>query len=90
MNQYNIRPALPADTNAIFSLIQELAVYEKLMHQVTGTPDNLSEHLFGEAPYAEALKRYFPMQADAIDQYLHIVRAVSKSPARALATMSLI
>lgn len=55
MNQYNIRPALQADTNAIFSLIQELAVYEKLMHQVTGTPDNLSEHLFGDVPYAEAL-----------------------------------
>ncbi len=51
MNPYNIRQAIPADTNAIFSLIQELALYEKLMHQVTGTP----EDLFGNAPCAEAL-----------------------------------
>lgn len=55
MTQYNIRPALPADTNAIFHLIQELAVYENLMHQVTGTPDDLGEHLFGDVPYAEAM-----------------------------------
>jgi GNAT superfamily N-acetyltransferase len=55
MTPYSIRPALPADTKAIFSLIQELAVYENLMHQVTGTPEDLGEHLFGDAPYAEAL-----------------------------------
>ncbi len=50
-----IRPANPTDTNAIFSLIQELAEYEKLSHQVTGTPETLSEHLFGNPTYAEAL-----------------------------------
>jgi GNAT superfamily N-acetyltransferase len=55
MTQHNIRPAIPADTKAIFHLIQELAVYENLMHQVTGTPEDLGEHLFGDAPYAEAL-----------------------------------
>jgi GNAT superfamily N-acetyltransferase len=55
MNPYNIRPAVVSDTNAIFDLIQELATYEKLMHQVTGTPEDLAKHLFGSAPYAEAL-----------------------------------
>lgn len=35
----------------------------------------------GEAAYAEALKSYFPKQADAIDRYLALVRTVSKSSA---------
>jgi GNAT superfamily N-acetyltransferase len=55
MNQYIIRQALAADTNAIFDLIQELAAYENLTHQVTGTPKDLAEHLFGQTPYAESL-----------------------------------
>ncbi|WP_159784828.1 GNAT family N-acetyltransferase [Sodalinema gerasimenkoae] len=50
----SIRPATPEDTEAIFSLIQELAAFEKLEQQVTGTPDQLREHLFGDnPPYAE-------------------------------------
>jgi GNAT superfamily N-acetyltransferase len=55
MNEFTIRPAQQADAKAIFALIQELAAYEKLTHQVTGTPEALSEHLFGSPAYAEAL-----------------------------------
>jgi GNAT superfamily N-acetyltransferase len=55
MNDYKIRPAQKADAIAIFSLIQELAVYEKLTHQVTGTPEALADHLFGTPAYAEAI-----------------------------------
>ena len=50
-----IRPATPADVPAIHALIRALARYEKLEHQVTGTADELREHLFGVRPYAEAL-----------------------------------
>jgi GNAT superfamily N-acetyltransferase len=55
MNDYTIRPAQTTDTDAIFALIQELAHYEKLAHQVTGTPQALAEHLFGTPTYAEAI-----------------------------------
>ncbi len=50
-----IRPAVPADAEGIFSLIQELALYEKLTHQMTGTAADLAQHLFGSLVYAEAL-----------------------------------
>jgi GNAT superfamily N-acetyltransferase len=50
-----IRPARPEDVPALHALIHELARYERLEHQVTGTPDDLREHLFGARPYAEAL-----------------------------------
>lgn len=53
--QVNVRPAQPEDVPALFSLIQALAKYEKLSHQVTGNEDLLREHLFGDRPYAEAL-----------------------------------
>jgi GNAT superfamily N-acetyltransferase len=55
MNDYNIRQAQRADAITLFSLIQGLAHYEKLTHQVTGTPDTLADHLFGTPAYAEAI-----------------------------------
>jgi GNAT superfamily N-acetyltransferase len=36
-------------------LIQALADYEQLSHQVTGTTAQLGEHLFGPRPYIEAV-----------------------------------
>jgi len=50
-----IRPARPEDVELIFSLIVELATYERAPEQVTGTPALLSEALFGAGPSAEAL-----------------------------------
>jgi GNAT superfamily N-acetyltransferase len=50
-----IRPSTPADVPTIFSLIQALADYEKLSYTVTGTPEALTEHLFGEHPFAETI-----------------------------------
>lgn len=50
-----IRPAEPKDISDIFSLIQDLARYEKLENSVTGNPELLSQHLFGEPVHAEAL-----------------------------------
>ncbi len=52
---FQIRAALPADVPAIFSLIQALAEYEKLSHQVTGSIEQLHTHLFGEKPVVEAI-----------------------------------
>jgi GNAT superfamily N-acetyltransferase len=50
-----VRSAVPADTPALWQLIQALAAYEHLSHAVTGTPEQLAEHLFGPRPYAEVL-----------------------------------
>ena len=53
--EFQIRPAIPSDVSHIFNLIKALAEYEKLTHQVTGTEDDLHEHLFGSRVYAEAI-----------------------------------
>ncbi|MGD1859055.1 MAG: GNAT family N-acetyltransferase [Leptolyngbyaceae cyanobacterium] len=50
-----ITSAQPADVEAIHRLILALAEYEKLAHEVTGSIDDLTAHLFGDRPYAEAL-----------------------------------
>lgn len=50
-----IRAAQSADVADIFALIQALAEYEKLSHQVTGNPDLLRQHLFGDRPCVEAI-----------------------------------
>lgn len=50
-----LRPATVSDVPAIFQLIQALADYEKLTHQVVGSIELLEQHLFGDRPYAEAI-----------------------------------
>jgi GNAT superfamily N-acetyltransferase len=50
-----IREATPADVDAIFSLMVELAEFEKLMHLFIATEDGLHDALFGARPSAEAL-----------------------------------
>jgi GNAT superfamily N-acetyltransferase len=50
-----IRPAEPADVSAIFGMIFELAVFEKLEHMVVADEAMLHESLFGERPACEAL-----------------------------------
>ena len=49
-----IRPATEADVELVFDLICELATYEKLRHEVVGTPEILRASLF-ESRAAEAL-----------------------------------
>lgn len=51
----HVRPARPDDVELIFSLILELAEYERAPEQVAGTPELLAMALFGPAPSAEAL-----------------------------------
>ena len=50
-----IRAAQPADVELIFSLVVELAEYERAPEQVTGTPSCSRDALFGRRPSAEAL-----------------------------------
>lgn len=53
--EFQIRSAVAADVEDIFSLIKALAEYEKLTHLVTGTSQDLAKHLFGDSPCAEAI-----------------------------------
>jgi GNAT superfamily N-acetyltransferase len=53
--QVDIRAAEPADVELIFSLVMQLAEYERAPEQVKGTPALLYDALFGEVPAAEAV-----------------------------------
>ncbi len=53
--QLVVRSAKPDDCAEIFNLILGLAEYEKLTEMVTGNPELLHNHLFGDKPYAEAI-----------------------------------
>ena len=50
-----IRPVVPDDVSTIFKLIQALADYENLSHEVVGNETALHDHLFGDRPYVESL-----------------------------------
>jgi len=54
-HSYLVRPARRGDEHALFELVKELSVYERLEHAVQGSAGALAEHLFGERPSAEAL-----------------------------------
>jgi diamine N-acetyltransferase len=45
-----IRPAQPSDAALVFSLVCELADYEKLRHEVNATPDDIAAALFAPSP----------------------------------------
>lgn len=47
-----LRPASAADTAEILALIRELADYERLLHEVDATAQDLHDALFGAAPRA--------------------------------------
>ncbi|NRR33895.1 GNAT family N-acetyltransferase [Oxalobacteraceae bacterium] len=54
-SQLTIRPAVAADVDAIFGMIRELAVFEKLEHMVVTNPAMLQDALFGAHPVCEAI-----------------------------------
>ncbi|WGG51093.1 GNAT family N-acetyltransferase [Rugamonas sp. DEMB1] len=54
-SQLTIRPAQPDDVAAIFGMIHELAVFEKLEHMMEGNEAMLRDSLFGAHPACEAL-----------------------------------
>lgn len=50
-----IRPATPADVDALLEMIRGLAEFEHLSHQVEATAERLAHALFGPRPAAEAV-----------------------------------
>lgn len=50
-----LRPATERDAATILQLINELAEYEKLAHEVTATEERVRASLFGSRPAAEVI-----------------------------------
>ncbi|GAA0218197.1 GNAT family N-acetyltransferase [Actinomadura nitritigenes] len=50
-----IRPAVPDDVPAILRLIRDLAEYERALHEVKATEEQLHAMLFGDDPRVHAL-----------------------------------
>src|SRR5436190_2430875 len=65
---FTIRPAVLGDEAALFGLIQGLARYARLAHEVTGSAAALREHLFGPRPTAEALLAEGEADVDGVRQ----------------------
>ena len=55
VNEIRIRKATEKETPIIWSLIKEIAEYEKLSHEVTATEEKIRETLFGSKSYAEVI-----------------------------------
>ncbi|BAB75949.1 N-acetyltransferase family protein [Anabaena sp. FACHB-709] len=70
-NDLTVRFAEPADSETLFSLIKELAEYEKLTHAVTGNVLALQEHLFGSQRYVEAILAESSGQAVGFALFFH-------------------
>lgn len=67
-NSLHIRAANIQDVPTIFQLIQDLATFEKLSHEVTGNEMLLQEHLFGSHPFIEViLAEIIPEDSDRQD-----------------------
>lgn len=56
---FEIRHAIEEDVPIILNLIKELAVYEKLLHEVVTTEEVLKKNLFGRKRYAETILGYY-------------------------------
>lgn len=55
LKQLNIRPAVLDDVPVILGFVRELAIYEKLLHEVVATEAQFAEYLFGKHPVAEVI-----------------------------------
>ena len=68
---FHIRHAESDDAALILDFIRELAVYEKLAHEVVATEQTLRETLFGETPYAQVLIGEYQGEAVGYALYFH-------------------
>ncbi|MBN2699387.1 MAG: GNAT family N-acetyltransferase [Bacteroidales bacterium] len=59
VRDFFIKPAEKSDTGLILYFIRQLAVYERLNHEVTATEEKLERYLFGEKRMAEVIIGYY-------------------------------
>lgn len=55
MTSAHLRPATPADVPVILALIRDLAVYERLEHEVVASEEGLHAALFGPRAHVECV-----------------------------------
>ncbi len=67
----HIRSATIDDCELILGFIRELAVYEKLEHELVATPQILAKTLFGDKAYAEVLIGEYEGEPVAYALYFH-------------------
>jgi GNAT superfamily N-acetyltransferase len=70
-SNFILRAAEPEDASTLFSLIQDLATYEKLSHQVVGNAQQLASHLGGDRPLVEAVLAEQAEQALGFALFFH-------------------
>jgi len=68
---FHLRPANPRDIPAILALIQALAEYEKLSHEVRATSEQLTQSLFGSPPGAEVVLGCADQEAVGFAVFFH-------------------
>lgn len=68
---FSIRDATEKDIPLILQFIQELAMYERLSHEVVATEASLRETLFGENRYAEVIFGYYKKDPVAFSVFYH-------------------
>jgi GNAT superfamily N-acetyltransferase len=66
-----IRKAQKSDVPLILYFIKELAIYEKLLHEVTATEELLEKNLFGEKSVAEIVIASFENKDVGFALYFH-------------------
>src|SRR5918995_1287182 len=66
-----IKPATPADAPIILQLIRELAEYERLLHEVQATEEQVREQLFGPRPAAEVVIARIDDEVAGFALYFH-------------------
>lgn len=70
-DKLNIRKAKKEDIKQIFSLIKELAKYEKLAKDVVATEKLLKDNLFGKRKFAEVLIAEFNEKVAGFALFFH-------------------
>ncbi len=67
----HFREATEADLPLVLTFIRELAVYERLEHEVVATEEHLRRALFGERPYAEVIFAFVDGEPAAFALFFH-------------------
>ena len=66
-----IVPARESDVPVVYSLIQRLAEYERLSHELEATEDGIRDAMFGEWPIIEVLLAYVGSQVAGYALFFH-------------------
>lgn len=79
-NEVRIEPAGVRDVPVVLSLIEALAEYERLAHEVVATEADVRESLFGATPHAEAVVARAGTEAVGFAVWFHNYSAFLSRP----------